>query len=339
MFPFMADLPESRAAYLQPPFSSCGVDLIGPTFIKQGRKHLKRWIVLFTCMTVRCVHLEIVESPDTDDFINSLRRFTNRRGCPTIMHSDCGTNFKGAVSELHDLVEALDRNKLKSFAASRGIEWNFNPPSAPHMGGVWERLVRSVKEVMTGLLKEKVLTDPQLATLLTEVESILNNRPLTHISTDSEDLEALTPNHILLGLHKQWGFVTDVDKKDVTSRKHWRQVQALTQMFWERWLKEYLPEQTKRVKWREHSTNLVAGQLVVLSDEQSKKKGKWCLARISRTLPGDDGIVRTVEVRTADGTYIRPVTKLFRLEDDVCQGEEEEEKEEFDDNVNFYQES
>ena len=79
MFPFMADLPESRGAYLQPPFSSCGVDLIGPTFIKQGRKHLKRWIVLFTCMTVKCVHLEIVESPVADDFINSLRRFTNRR--------------------------------------------------------------------------------------------------------------------------------------------------------------------------------------------------------------------------------------------------------------------
>ena len=134
-----------------------------------------------------------------------------------------------------------------------------------------------------------------------------------HISTDSEDLEVLTPNHILLGLQKQWGFVTDVDKKDVTSRKHWRQVQALTQMFWERWLKEYLPEQTKRFKWQEHTTNLVTGQLVVLSDEQSKKKGKWCLARISRTLPRDDGIVRTVKVRTADRTYIRPVAKLFRL--------------------------
>ena len=98
---------------------------------------------------------------------------------------------------------------------------------------VCERLVQSVKEVMTraayfcslllqltraaSLLKEKVLTDPQLATLLTEVESIFTNRPLTHISTDSEDLEVLTPNHILLGLQKQWGFVTDVDKKDVTS--------------------------------------------------------------------------------------------------------------------------
>ena len=86
-------------------------------------------------------------------------------------------------------------------------------------------------------------------------------------------------------------------------------------------MKEYLPEQTKRAKWRQHTKNLVTGQLVLLSDEQSKKKGKWCLARITWTLPGDDGIVRTVEVRTADGTYIRPATKLFQLEEDVCQGE------------------
>ena len=238
------------------------------------------------------------------------------------MHSDCGSNFKGTVNELQDVIEALDKNKIKSFATSKGIEWEFNPPSAPHMGGVWERLVRSVKEVLTALLQDKVLTDPQLATLLTEVESILNNRPLTHVSTNSEDLEALTPNHLLLGLHKQWGRIVDVDAKDVTSRRHWRQVQALSDLFWERWLKEYLPEQTKRVKWREHTPNLQEGELVVLSDDLSKKKGKWCLARIQRTLPGDDGVVRTVEVRTKDGLYTRPVSKLYRLEENVVQGEE-----------------
>ena len=267
MYPFMADLPLSRAAYMQAAFANCGVDLFGPVLVKQGRKRLKRWIALFTCLTIRGVHLEVVESQDTDDFINSLRRFANRRGRPTTMYSDCGSNFKGAVNELPDLVETFDRNKIQSFATSIGVEWQFNPPSAPHMGGVWERLVRSVKEVLMALLQDKVLTDPQLATLLTEVESILNNRPLTHISSNSEDLEALTPNHLLLGLHKQWGRIVDVDAKDVTSRRHWRQVQGLAHLFWERWLREYLPEQTKRVKWRDHIPNFQEGELVVLSDE------------------------------------------------------------------------
>ena len=126
--------------------------------------------------------------------------------------------------------------------------WTFNPPSAPHMGGVWERLVRSVKEVMSGLLQMKILTDSQLYTLLTEVESILNNRPLTPISSDINDYEALTPNHIILGIHKNWGRMVDVSSDDITSRKHWRQVQALSIIFWERWLKEYRPELTKRGK-------------------------------------------------------------------------------------------
>ena len=233
------------------------------------------------------------------------------------MYSDCGSNFKGAVNELQDLIEKLDKDRIQAFAASRGIVWTFNPPSAPHMGGVWERLVRSVKEVMTGLLQEKVLTDPQLSTLLTEVESILNNRPLTHISTDIEDHEALTPNHILLGLHKNWDCMLNVDSDDITSRKHWRQVQALSIVFWERWVKEYLPELTKRAKWHGHVPNYEVGELVLLSDEQSKRKGRWSLARIIRVMPGDDGIVRTVEVKTKHGTLVRPTSKLYRLEENV----------------------
>ena len=161
-FPIMADLPVARAAFGEPPFSNCGVDLFGPITIKQGRKHLKRWAVLFTCLTVRGVHLEVVENCETDSFINALRRFVNRRGCPTTVFSDNGTNFRGASTELKEFLRQLDRSAIADFATTKNIEWNFNPPKAPHMGGAWERLVRSVKQVMTGLVKDQVLTDPQL---------------------------------------------------------------------------------------------------------------------------------------------------------------------------------
>ena len=178
-----------------------------------------------------------------------------------------------------------------------------------------KNILKYLNGSVTFLPFEKVLTDPQLATLLTEVESILNSRPLTHISSDINDLEAFTPNHILLGLHRKWESMMNVDKDDVTSRKHWRQVQALSIVFWERWRKEYLPELTKRSKWRGQVPNYQVGELVVLSDEQSKKKGKWSLARITRTMPGDDGVVRTVELKTATGTLVRPTSKLYRLEE------------------------
>ena len=134
-FPFMADLPTCRAAVDQPPFCHCGVDLFGPVYIKQGRKRLKRWIVLFTCMTIRCVHLEVVEATDTDSFINAVQRFVNRRGSPTHVYSDNGTNFRGATTELKEFILKLDKDAITNFASMNQILWSFNPPAAPHMGG------------------------------------------------------------------------------------------------------------------------------------------------------------------------------------------------------------
>ena len=109
-FPLMANLPPSRAAFEEPPFTNCGVDLFGPTFVKDSRKRLKRWLVLFTCLTVQSIHLEVVESTDTDAFINSMRRFVNRRGCPRVMYSDQGTDFRGAISELKEFVTKLKKD-------------------------------------------------------------------------------------------------------------------------------------------------------------------------------------------------------------------------------------
>ena len=313
-FPFMADLPLCRAAINQPPFSHCGVDCWGPVLIKQGRKRLKRWGVIFTCMTIRCVHLEAVESSETDTFINALRRFVNRRGSPLHMYSDNGKNFEGASAELQEFVKKLAANAVKDFASTKAIEWHFNPPKAPHMGGAWERLIRSVKEVMFGLVKNQVLTDPQLQTLLTEVEHIVNSRPLTHLSNDVSDYDALTPNHVLLGMHRNWVAIADTDVDDITSRKQWKQVQALRAIFWSRWVKEYLPTLTKRSCWRDSKPNFKVDELVLLEDDNVKRK-KWPLARITEVIESADGVVRQVEVRTKDGIYKRPVSRLYKLED------------------------
>ena len=318
-YPYMADLPGCRVAYEAPPFSKCGVDLFGPMFIKQGRKRLKRWGVLFTCLTVRGIHLEVVENSDTDSFINAFRRFTNRRGCPENVYSDCGTNFQGAVNELNEFRSSLDKPKITRAAAEMNITWDFNPPASPHMGGAWERLIRSVKEVMTGLMSDRVLTDPQLYTLFTEVENIINSRPLTHLSDDASDLQALTPNHILLGLHRNWSYVADTCSKDISSRKKWRQVQALRDRFWDQWKTEYLPTLTHRRKWTQGTPNLKPGQLVLVNDDSQRRKS-WPLARVISVQPGKDGVVRVAEVRTKDGTYTRPVVKLHELEDDFSEG-------------------
>ena len=225
-------------------------------------------MVLFTCLTIRCIHLEVVENCETDAFINSLRRFVNRRGCPTKMFSDNGTNFRGASAELKEVINGLDKVAIADFATNMKIVWDFNPPKAPHMGGCWERMVRSVKEVLFGLMKDHVVTDPQLLTVLTEAESIVNSRPLTHLPSDVSDLEALTPNHILLGKHRNWASLEDTSASDISSRRQWRQVQGLRKQFWSRWVKEYLPTLTKRPCWRQDVPNLKEGELVLLQTDE-----------------------------------------------------------------------
>ena len=107
----------------------------------------------------------------------------------------------------------------------------------------------------------------------------------------------------------------DIDEKDISSRKHFRQVQALAAIFWQRWRREYMPDLTKRPKWKAKIRNIEVGELVLLNDADGSKRKKWPLARVTKVVPGRDGTVRVVEIKTKDGSYVRPVTKLHRLED------------------------
>ncbi|MEO0684671.1 MAG: hypothetical protein AAFY76_06385, partial [Cyanobacteria bacterium J06649_11] len=311
--PTMADLPKNRMDLNQPPFTNTGVDFFRPLVIKQGRKRIKRWVSLFTCMTVRCVHLEVVESLETDDFINALQRFISRRQKPKQLHSDCGTNFKGAAKELKESLKGLNQTKIGEFCTSKEIEWNFNPPSAPHMGGAWERLVRTVKTSMKFILKNLVLTEFQLITFITEVENIVKSRPITSVSEDPSDLEALTPNHFLKGFNNN-NILANLNKEPIatTHRKRWKHIQICLEHFWSRWTKEYLPTLTTRNKWVEEKRNIKIGELVLLQTDAPR--GQWPLGVITETIPGRDDRIRMAYVRTCNGTYLRPVAKIYSLE-------------------------
>ena len=109
----------------------------------------------------------------------------------------------------------------------------------------------------------------------------------------------------------------------MTSRRKWKQVQALQSTFWSRWVKEYLPSLTKRPCWRDRKPNYAVGEMVLVQEEDSKR-GKWPLGRITKVMPGKDGVVRTIEVKTKTGTYKRPAVKIFKLEDngddDIMEG-------------------
>ena len=133
----MADLQDSRLGYQQPPFTNTGVDYFGPLPVRNRRKTEKGYGELFTCLTTPAVHIEIAHSLDTDSYLMAMRRMIARRG----LISDNGTNFVGAEKELREAMRHLDSERVSNQLSVAGIQWHFNPPSSPHFGGAWERLV------------------------------------------------------------------------------------------------------------------------------------------------------------------------------------------------------
>ena len=312
----MADLPEDRVTPDKPPFSFVGIDCFGPYLVKRGRCMVKRYGVIFTCLTIRAIHIEIVFSMDTDSFINALRRFISRRGRPEQIRCDNGPNFRSGERELRTAIQQWNQNQVHKFLLQKDIKWIFNPPTASHMGGVWERAIRSVRRVLNAILRNQTVDDEGLHTLLCEVEAILNARPLTKVSDDPQDLNAITPNHLLL-LRSSQQFPPGVFKgKEHYSTRRWKQVQYMTDIFWRRWTKEYLPTLQTRQKWHSIERNLKENDLVVVMD-QSQHRNQWPLGRIVEIYAGRDGLVRSAKVKTLNSEFRRPITKLCLLEASV----------------------
>ena len=312
--PLMADLPVQRISGFTRPFQFIGLDYFGPLLSKRARSTVKKWGCIFTCMVTRAVHLELADSLLTDDFIMVLRCFVSRRGPPTEIFSDNGTNFRGADKELTQHLNQLDQERVNRFLLQTYTKWNFIPPHAPHFGGAWESLVKSVKRSLKAVLKEQVVQESVLRTTLIEVESVINSRPLTYNSADPDDFTALTPNHFLHGGATSVASPGEFCEKDLCSRKRWRQSQVLADHIWRRWTKEYLPTLTVRRHWQSEERNLQRNDLVLLQDD-NLPRGQWHLGRILEVYPSKDDRVRSVKVRTARGEYCRPSAKICLLEE------------------------
>lgn len=309
----MGQLPEDRVTPNVRPFTFTGLDYFGPVNVAVGRRREKRWVALFTCLTIRAVHLELAHDLSTDACILCIRNFVNVRGVPRRIRSDNGTNFVGATTELQNAVALMDQDALQRECTSKGIEWLFNCPANPEAGGCWERMVRSIKKVLSVTLQEAAPHVETLRSHLIDAANVVNSRPLTHVAVDSAAAEPLTPNHFLVGAINSTLIPAENEVKLHCLRKQWRISQQLSTCFWRRWVLEYLPELTRRTKWHADVPSLKTGDLVVIVDE-TEPRGKWRRGIVEAVHSGRDGRVRQADVRTSTGTLRRPATKLAVLD-------------------------
>ncbi|XP_066596904.1 uncharacterized protein [Prorops nasuta] len=215
----MGELPSSRVRPALP-FAHTGVDSCGPFFIKErkyrNRNRIKVYVCVFICMVVKAVHFEVVSDMTTEGFLAALRRFVSRRGTPDHVYSDNGTNFVGAKNQLRELNALFNSEQYKEgvgkYASEHRITWHFIPPVSPHFGGLWESTVKLFKNHFKRVVGDALLTFEQLNTFAVEVEGILNSRPITSISTDPNDLLALTPADYIVGKP-----ITSLPEDDMTA--------------------------------------------------------------------------------------------------------------------------
>ena len=310
----MAPLRPEQVIGGQPPFTNVGVDFFGPFTVTIGRnRREQQYGCLFTCLACRAVHIEVTHSMDTDSFLLAFTRFVARRGPVQAVFSDNGSNLRRGEAVLRDAIRSLDHDKIDRHTTDREVAWHFNPPYAHHMGGAWERLIRSVRDVLKIVLHAQPLRDELLCTVMTEAERVVNSRPLTTISTDPRDGDVLTPS-MLLTLKQGSCNPPGIFAPDGRyPERRWRQAHHLANVFWTRWSREYVRGLQQRDKWQRPVADLKPGDICVMQDVKLPR-GQWPLAKVLRVEPSRDGLVRKCTVRSRGKDYVRPIHTLAILE-------------------------
>ena len=276
------------------PFQNVIIDLAGPFSITVKRSTVKRYIVVFSCMTYRAIHLEIVSDISQDTFLMAFDRFTARRGVPSICRTDNGTNFRAASKELIEIWKGWDQNKLLDHNYG-DVQWLFSAPLAPNTQGAVERMVQHVKKALYLAMAHRSWKEEVFETVVVRSEGIINNRPLTYISTNPKDPRPITPNSFLMPMtNREQNPIFEIDGEHL--KKRWKEAHETLDKLWRLFIREIIPTLHRNtVKGGDQvQRDLREGDVVALLEEQSK--GLWPLARVTRVLPDDFGNVRFADV-------------------------------------------
>ena len=317
----MAPLPERRLGTKLRAFVDVGIDFAGPFELKVGRakQRKKVWILVLTCMAVRAVHFEVTGGLDTTCVVNAISRFTDVRGVPETITCDNQTSFHKADKDLTDWYVSVNWEQVAQETGfefkgvTTGIHWIFNPPHAPHFGGVFEIMIKACKRALKTVTGHADLNEEEFRTTVSKFAYLINCRPIQVVVT-SHDFETLTPNHFLISDQAGAVFPPDVpdsDKLKLPKRLE-HQIEVQTHL-WQRFHEEIVPMMGPRKKWSIERQNLAENDVVMEIDDDLPR-GVWRLLRVTRVLPSSDGLVRSVEVVNSIGKiYQRPISRLIPI--------------------------
>ena len=315
----MGTLPDPRVN-MSRAFLHTGIDYAGPVKVLTRRKPGKReitkgYVALFVCLCTKAIHLELVSSLSTREFLAAFTRFRGRRGLPSNMYSDNSTTFIGAKNELDEDLRVIKEElepELADICLKDNVQWNFIPPHAPHWGGIWEAGVKSMKNHVRRTVGESVHTFEEITTMLVEIEAVLNSRPLCPVTNDPNDLSILTPGHFLIGdslLSPPRPSLLDINPNRLGVYK---QISQRVEHFARRWKREYLSTLQHRQKWMRQCDNVEVGDLVLIKDDDYSPS-QWHMGRVTEVHPDSEGLVRSVMIRTKNSELKRPIHKISIL--------------------------
>jgi hypothetical protein len=313
-----AALPVARLGKRMRPFADTGLDYAGPFELKMGRGKARKkvWVLVLTCLATRAVHFEPTGGMETTNVLNAISRFADIRGTPETIVSDNQTSFVKADKDLQEWLKTVDFEYIQratlNYRGSHGIEWVFNPPRAPHFGGVFEIIVKAMKRALVSTIGYEDLDEEEFRTVVSKATWILNHRPIQKVG-DNSDFEALTPSHFLGGIPEDAVFPPDLPHTRSELQERLKIQIRVQQHLWERFQKEIIPELVSRSKWLYQKDNLKEGDIMVEIDEKTSR-GHWKKVRITQIFTSSDNKVRRVEIRDGDGrTFMRPITNLIPL--------------------------
>ena len=316
MAPPTAPLPADRVLQSKP-FTVIGIDYTGAIPIKHGDTTKKVYMALFTCAITRAVHLEIVEDGTEQEFLRAFRRFVSRKSFPSVIYSDNAKIFISANKTLKDIAEST---QVSGLLQNYRIVWKFIPARASWFGGMYERLIGLTKTLLKKTLGSTLSSLSELSTLVAEVECRINLRPLTYVSSDQNEPLPLSPSQLIYGYRPE---ILPTAMADETMnptystgnnlRRKLAQNQRILEVFWSRWVKEYLVALRERDKNLNCTSPKVSvGDVVLVED--CVPRVNWKMAIVSELFQGRDGVVRSVKLKTNNGYITRPILKCYPLE-------------------------